>query len=304
MRFLRAALLVCSVAVAASSCGGDDDPAGPGQGNGFFRARVNNAAWEGEVLASAAVRTSPAMYTITAIQTAANGFGISLSMYNVRETGVAYTLGMLPTMTGGTAIVSQPPASGWATLSNGAAGTVTFTTLSDTRVAGTFSFTATALTGSGTISVTNGEFDLPLTAFGAAGPIPENAGGRFSGTIGGSAFNAAGAGVNLVTGSSPTLVIVGTNIERSVTLTVANMTGAATYALSTTTPVRSIQVSGLPGNPSASWGSQVAGGTGSVTITSVTAARVQGSFTATLAPLGGGATGTLAVSGTFDLGRP
>jgi len=62
-------------------------------------------------------------------------------------------------------------------------------------------------------------------------------------------------------------------------------------------------VAGVPGNPMATWASQVAGGSGSVQVTSVTASRIVGSFSATLVPIAGGATGNLAVSGNFEIGR-
>ena len=38
--------------------------------------------------------------------------------------------------------------------------------------------------------------------------------------------------------------------------------------------------------------------------TAAVASRVIGTFTATLVPLSGGATGNLTVTGTFDMGRP
>ena len=87
-------------------------------------------------------------------------------------------------------------------------------------------------------------------------------------------------------------------------IALANVTAAGTYALSAVGPVRSIQISGIPGNAAATWGSQLAGGSGSVTITTFSASRVIGTFTGTLVPLAGGATGNLAIAGTFDMGRP
>ena len=56
-------------------------------------------------------------------------------------------------------------------------------------------------------------------------------------------------------------------------------------------------------NPLAVWRSDQAGGSGQVVISSVTADRIVGSFTATLVPFGGGAAGNLSLSGSFTLGR-
>jgi hypothetical protein len=52
------------------------------------------------------------------------------------------------------------------------------------------------------------------------------------------------------------------------------------------------------------WRSDQAGGSGSVTITSLTTTRMRGTFTATLGPIPNtGAAGTLAVAnGSFDIG--
>jgi hypothetical protein len=93
------------------------------------------------------------------------------------------------------------------------------------------------------------------------------------------------------------------NSLRSVTISLASMTGPGAYTLSSTTPVRSIAVSGAPGNLLATWATQLPGGGGTVVISSVTTSRIVGTFTATLVPLGGGATGNLSISGTFDMGR-
>lgn len=58
-------------------------------------------------------------------------------------------------------IVSKAPSSGWDTFGAGATGTVTVTTLTATHVAGTFSFSAIAQSGTtGPMVVTQGAFDI------------------------------------------------------------------------------------------------------------------------------------------------
>jgi hypothetical protein len=59
----------------------------------------------------------------------------------------------------------------------------------------------------------------------------------------------------------------------------------------------------LQGAVFATWASSLAGASGSVSITTLNANRVQGTFTATLVGLGGLAMGSITLSGTFDIGR-
>jgi hypothetical protein len=303
MARLRRSLRSIALALIVAACGGED-PTEPDPSGNFIRARINGAVWTGDPagLVTAAVHGGPGIYTITGVQLGAAGYTVILQLYNIGRTGT-YPLGVTAQVFGGVGVVSQVGSSGWGTPVSGAAGTITFTRLDDARVAGTFAFTANALSGPGSVSVTDGEFDLAIFRPNPVGPLPENAGSRLSGTIGGQAFNAGAAIASVTAFDGPVLTIGGSNTERNIGISIANMTGPGTYALSGATPVRSIQVSGLPGNPLATWNSQTSGGSGSVTITSVTAARIQGTFTATLAAAGGGATGTLAVSGTFDMGR-
>jgi hypothetical protein len=167
----------------------------------------------------------------------------------------------------------------------------------------TFKFdTQPILSGSpGTPKVTEGSMDIAVS--GTGGFATANQGHKVTGNIGG-AFAAASATGSLTTGGGgPTLTVVAQNGTRNITLSVANMTGVGTYPLSNVLPFRSIQVGGAAGNPLAGWGSQAAGGSGSVEVSSVTSSRIVGSFTATLVPIVGGATGNLAVSGNFDIGR-
>jgi hypothetical protein len=149
--------------------------------------------------------------------------------------------------------------------------------------------------------VTDGQFDITIT--GTGGVALANQGSSITGTVGG-AFTSAQATHILSIGGTPTLTIVGDNNDRSVTMSIANMTGPGTYALSGSAPIRTIYANAdLANNPLAVWRSDQTGGSGQVIISSVTADRIIGSFTATLVPFGGGAAGNLSISGTFTLGR-
>ena len=145
--------------------------------------------------------------------------------------------------------------------------------------------------------------DPPVTQSDTIGALPDNAGSKVNGSLGGTPFIASRGSTIVSTGTPPTLTMVGSTTERTITISLANMTAAGTYTLSATAPIRSIQLSGVAGNPIATWNSQSAGGGGTVTISSFTATRVVGSYSATLAAVASGATGMLAVIGTFDMGR-
>jgi hypothetical protein len=233
----------------------------------------------------------------------ASSTSITLTLYNIRGTGT-YPLGMTPTTVGGIGIVTEN-AAGWSTPLSGAAGTVTITTL-DTRIAGTFEFTASAAIGgaTGDRQVTNGRFDFLLG--GAAGSQPAaNAGHVMSGTVGGTTWHASTVVANSVLNN--TLIVTASNTAYILSFTVGGFTGTATYPLTFGgTPGRNLTVQRVLGNQQGSvccWGG--AGSTGTFTVATMTPARITGTFVATLTPVSGTtASGTVAVTGgTFDLGR-
>jgi len=149
--------------------------------------------------------------------------------------------------------------------------------------------------------VTQGQFDVTITGT-TAGVAAANRGSSFTGSVPGT-YTAGNVTHVLSAGGTPSLTVVAQNPHRSVTISLANMTGPATYTLSGSAPVRTIFVSQTPTDPFAVWRSDTAGGSGSVTITSVTADRILGTFSATVAAAAGTAAGTLTISGSFTLGR-
>lgn len=295
---LVALLAVLMLPVACSDSSGPVTPGGQNS-NGPVKATINGQAWSSTASATA-VRASAGLYSLTALGSS-NDYTMSFTLNNIGATGT-YQLGTLASLSGGSVVVSKVGSTGWGTPINGAAGQVIITTLTASRMVGTFSFTATPLSGTGDLTVTNGTFDLPVSGATAFGTLPDNLGGRYTATAKGNAFGVSGVSAILTTGASPTLTIVSSG-ERVVTISLGNMTGAGTYTLSNATPVRSIQISGPLATPAQAWYSQGQGGSGTVTITTSTATRFAGTYSATLVPLAGGATGTLTVTGTFDFGR-
>jgi hypothetical protein len=239
---------------------------------------------------------------------------LEIDLYNIAAPGT-YPLGVGEKVFGGVGwVISPTPLRYWLTPPSGAAGTVTVTALSDTRIAGSFSYNAPAYTitgdATGTRTVTNGAFDLPVRVTGTVGPVAANAGGKMSATINGVPWNAANVSYNK---ASAGVGFSGDNTSYLVGINLAGVTGPGTFNLGSS-PLRIINVGGPSTNPTAvncCWGgtlgaSATLNDAGSVTITTFTATRIAGTFTATLAPVPNTvAQGQLTVAnGSFDIGIP
>jgi len=300
------------VLLLAGGCGGGDGDNGPGPGGGSsgpFTAVVDGNAWAADetTIGAQTVPAVPGGFVLVGsqVQSSNDVRSISLSLYNVRGTGT-YALGVLPNVIGGLGTYGQGGgnvANGWVTPLNGHAGSVTLTALTATRIAGTFQFDASDNAGS-TRHITEGAFDVPLTSGGALPAVPDNAGGRLTGTVGGAAYNAS---LVVVTQSGPSGVgFSSTSDTLSVTIALGGVTAAGTYDITTQSAAagRYIVVSRSGVSPVPTWGTGN-GTTGSVVVTSLTATRVKGTFTATLGPqANSGASTPLSVSGDFDVGLP
>lgn len=307
MRFHPLRFLLCLLVVTSTlACGGGDnnDPVGPGpDGNDthYLRAKIDGTAWSAPASAGilAASHIAPGLYIILGQPT--GDYRMEFTLSNITGVGT-FPLGVSAFARGGTVALSQSPAT-WRTPLSGAAGSITFTELSDTLVVGTFAFEARAVPGSavGTKQITEGEFRIVLTTVGVIGPIPDNAWSEVRATVAGSPWNAA----HIATSSATTtLSIVAFNETRSITITLAEVQGVGTYTLSSGFPIRSMTEVGDGVDPLVCcWGMYGTAG-GSVTITSLTSTRMRGTFEATLEPSAfGNATGSLVIaSGTFDNG--
>jgi hypothetical protein len=312
-RMLRVSL--ASAVLTSLACGSDNGVAGidtgSSSGGTHMTAKIDGAAWGGGTASFVtAVQVLPGAYTISATQTSASqSITIAISLANIRGPGT-YPLGVGPQVPGGSVILSTTT-SGWSSPMSGADGSITITTLSATQIAGTFNFTVTgAVTGAaGTRTVTDGDFNAPITRTGTIGAIPDNAGSTVTVTLGGSTWNAAfvqgSVTTSSQTGGGSTVTVASTNSTRGVTFTLTGVTGPGTYTLGNSgTVTRQLGVTNVT-NPLANmWSSLGAGSSGSVIITSMTTTRIKGTFSATLAPAPGSTTtGNLVVSnGTFDVG--
>jgi hypothetical protein len=292
-------LLACAIATAAAGgCGGGGGGGGgnPGgsSGSGSLTASVDGQAFVADLSVSATTsQASPGLYILGGSKLLAGTTArtIELFLYNIGATGT-YPMGVGPTVVGGTGTVTDGPTT-WLTPLSGAAGTVTVTALSASAIAGTFSFTAPPMLGAGASrSVTSGTFDIPIT--GTPGTLAPTAGNKMSATLGGAPWNAAT--VVLVAHTSGVYAFGGSNTDYSVNFTLSSVTGPGTLTLGTSTETLSIQ------HGSQGWSTSL-GGSGTVTVTELSASRIKGTVTATLQGLAGA--GALTVTGgTFDVGLP
>jgi len=171
------------------------------------------------------------------------------------------------------------------------------------------------------------KFVLALTALtlssGCGGDSPTDGGGGggggsapFTATINGQAWAADQIGFQVTPGSVETpgsLTISGTQVQsasnyRSLVLTLAFISGTGTFPLGiniVTTPGGTGIVTVVAGASSVtSYFTPLSGNAGSVTITTLTSARMVGTFTFTAPPLLGGGAALSVTNGTFDIELP
>ena len=312
MRSLRfATASVCLLLIAACG-GGSDSTTEPTTGNqnsggsngSTMTATIDGKAWNGSIGASA-IQVDPVggRYIITGFEVGTN-ISVVLTFGDLAGPGT-YPLGVdNVTVAGGFGGVTNINGQTWLTPFSGAAGTITITSLTTKRVAGTFSFTASSPSGGATGSrvVTTGVFDLPFNKDATIRALPDSLGSKMTATLNGQAWNAA-----IVAGqtSNGFISITGNNDKQSILFTFAQPAAAGTYPLSYTSPnfLWAIDPNAVkPAGAQCCWG--VAGDAGTITFTTVTKTRTKGTFSITLSPQPGtAARGQLTISGgTFDLG--
>jgi hypothetical protein len=304
---LVAALLILLPHVTGCG-GGGSNPASPGGNNGGNGAGPMSATIDGQPWTASANAvnaqtnpSTPGVFLITGSElTNTSATSISLTCYNIEGPGT-YPFGVNTMVAGGLGIVATAGA-GWTTPLSGASGTLTITALDVNHIAGTFAFTAGASTGSATTAttVTNGVFDVPLPGT-PLPPLPAHLPSRLDATIAGSAWNAAtivasAGGGNLAVGASNTQYFLNLIINGGAT--------PGTYPLGGLVQVLVNDPTGGLTGANCCWGG-AAGGTGNVTVATVTADRATGSFNVTLNPQpGSAATQPAVVAGSFDVGLP
>jgi hypothetical protein len=273
---------------------------------------VDGVAWASDAGAERAgvPITVPGIYTLAGakIGSGANNYVIAITLYNIPGPGT-YPLGVGAQIVGGNAQISNAT-SGWSTPLSGAAGSITITVLTASRIEGTFNFTATPILAgtTGTKTVTDGNFALDVKPTGTIGPLPDNAGSKVTATIGGTAWTASAAAGSYVTTTTGIFVVTGSNDTRGIGISMSGVTGPGTFTLGTAPggATRTLTVSSVSNPTANSWSSSGTGGGGTVTVTSITATRLKGTFSGTLGPAPGTTTtGTVTVTnGVFDIGRP
>jgi hypothetical protein len=297
---------------ALGACGGDGDSGGgPGGSTSGFTAKIDGVNWEADEISIAASTVPGVPGALLVTGTESNGgtsTSLVITLYNVDGPGT-YALGVSSDVFGGTGQVGEAGNS-WITENTGDEGTITLTTLGGGRIVGTFSYRADPGQNNavgGTRVVTAGKIDLPFT--GTITPLPDNQGSKVSALFGGQLYNAwsaygllqdhlGGAGFQFSTSTK----------LNGLSLLLSGVTAPGTYTISHTNPVRSVGAGRNGGDADhCCWGG---GGSaldvGTITITSITATRVQGTITATLQPSPGKpATAPLVITnGMFDIGIP
>jgi hypothetical protein len=190
----------------------------------------------------------------------------------------------------------------WVAFDDGTDGALTLATLDGARATGTFQFTAPPESGkttTTTIAVTDGAFDLPLPSGFMSVPFDQRA-SSVSATIDGQPWNAGQIQVSAPASGLFSVQAI-TDFAQANQMTLSLQAFAA-LAPGNTYDSSSVLISAAAGGSLQNWSGM--GVPSSVTIATLTATRVSGTFTATLAP-GTGATVPLTITGgAFDLALP
>lgn len=282
------------VSIVATACINDGGPKVPTEtapvDTVIFRATLDGTQWQPTTLSVNANATGG--FRLLAMQLIGlSPANIQLSVSHVTGPG-RYPLGVNEQrVTGGFALVANGAFTAplWSTPTTGEAGEVNLTTVTATRLAGTFSFVAQPNNAfGGPRTVTGGEFSVPVGTSGIT-ILDSNAGNSFSGSVGGASFVASDVYQSGATVSGQ-LRLTLLNDNYIIDILVPAVTAAGVYPLGgsqgavvTVTQSRT---------PFQSWGGSSATTTGSLTLSSVTLSNVTsggrsaGTFSATVAPNG------------------
>jgi hypothetical protein len=308
-RFAQALLGATIVALLAAGCGnkassgpGGMAPPPPGGGTSGpspLSMTVDGQPWSADPLAAGVGVTvgTPGLYILVASRRVGAALTYTgFELYNIGGPGT-YDLGVGFTNFGGRFTFGDATGAWWTPLS-GAAGSVTITTLTPTRIAGTFACTLDPLSGDahGRLTITNGSFDFPIVS-NTAGPLPDNAGSRLSATVDGEAWNGAEI-MALRLGVGDSLVSCGAgNLAGALGFAVTGATAPGTYSIESGTSTLNF----TDASRARRWG--IAGrDSGAIVITSISPSRIKGTFGGRLAAALGTSASMHIVGGSFDLG--
>lgn len=306
MKTWRAVLAGVAALVAIGGCGGKGGtgPGVVGQVSGNFRATIDGAQWTADLstitITGGAAGDVSAPVTISGSQIS-GGLSMSLALRYVGGPGT-YPLGVNASNAGGTgALVRTTGTSSTLLMTplSGAAGTLTITARTNTRIAGSFTYTAANTPGmpAAQANVTNGSFDLTMNGGRTIPSLPTDSGSVVAATLNGANWNAA----TIVTVGGAVGFGASTTDYNLTLLAIANITAPGTYAVPTQFAPALTRL-----GTTQRWGGGTGGGdAGTVTITSLTAGRLVGTFSMTLgAVAGSGATGTTTLAnGRFNVKR-
>ncbi len=149
---MRLSLLLTVAAVSLMACGGQSDPIGPDLDDAEVTARIDG---EGFVSATASVVREGGRFTISASATNP----ARLISFTFPDVGTAtHTIGAGFPSAATVTIQGQP----WGAGGSAGGGSVSVTSVSDSRITGTFSFGLVATGGQqpANLSVTQGQFDI------------------------------------------------------------------------------------------------------------------------------------------------
>lgn len=292
------------------SCGGGSDgPAGPGDGNGNgngndggLQATVDGDTWTSSANLTFASYQGPGTYNITGSTLSKQvARSVSLLLFNIPGIGT-YPLGTGTGVSGGSCGFVEGTEA-WNTSLSGEAGSITLTTLTETRIAGVFEFVADkGVSGgaTGARSVTDGVFDLTMGNGGPVGNVPNSEINTVSATLGDDFSNAS----TIVSTGDPstTFVLAGSNTNHSFSMTLTEVLGPGTYDLDADLLRASLRVTEETGSETVAWSNVLGGAEGTIVVTSLTEDRIAGSFSGTLPVVGDSAVEPLVVSnGIFDV---
>ncbi len=282
---MRKSVLFGAATLLLVSAGCGEDPAGVQDRSGEFylSAKIGGADW---TASPATIQTtgSNALPGWIALQGGSTGGNVrSMALQLGFITGVGtYPLGVNQGTTAGGAGVLVEGARSWMSPFSGSSGTVTITELTATRMTGTFSFDGDAVGSTDAplnVQIREGRFSVPLPPQFAI-PSTDGRGSRVAATVGGQPWNAAtiaGSG-----GGESLVAIVASTDDYSLTIALGPPEESGPQPLSEGFPVRRVSVQGL-GAREGFWGRSGAD-EGTITVTSLTATRIVGTFSGTLRP--------------------
>jgi len=292
----RIFIAVLLLSLFAPGCGDDDDPSGPGPATNEMSANVDGQSWQADQSAITVQgnANSPFLGTLSIAGTELGGTNenITLVLSFVSGPGT-YPLGVnILTNAGGTGAYTQAPSTFITTLT-GEAGVVTITTRTNTRIAGTFSFEATEISGPGTVNVTNGKFDI--TVEGGLPALPTGSGSVMSANLDGDFWNASTILSNRQSANQFNLVV--TNTEYSMTMTsVVDILAGNIYGIP-----GQIQLTINRFGTIDSWQAQAGPNVATVSIIESTEGQLVGSFSGSIPQISGGTTALAISDGQFNV---